>query len=249
MKKKMAHSIKTLFFSVTDFSCHHQNNYCDSRCAVVPGGCEQLFYDPTSLPDQWLILSPDTSQHSLLCTESECHFPGPPLHIYPLTVLFLFAVMIRRFLLFSLSCNDTSWLCSIFKAQTTYQLLLWGLTPSWILTVLEHVVPVDPHGTFSVITPKLSSTVLLPHLFWKERFIQHFACLLHSRQRPLINSNVSLAFTSPQYLLKKRQTIKSYSSFIYLSMRNTHFKVNGHEHTIVDANIKYWLSFKSDLQD
>lgn len=43
------------------------------------------------------------------------------------------------------------------------------LTPSWILTILEHVVPVVPHGTFSVMTPKFSCTVLLPHLFFEKK--------------------------------------------------------------------------------
>lgn len=48
------------------------------------------------------------------------------------------------------------------------------LTPSWILTDLEQVVPVVPHGKFSVITLKLSCIVLLPHLFLntKERVIK-----------------------------------------------------------------------------
>lgn len=49
-----------------------------------------------------------------------------------------------------------------------YPLLIYILTPSWTLTVLEHVVPVVPHGTFSVITLKFSCTVLLPHLFLKK---------------------------------------------------------------------------------
>lgn len=44
----------------------------------------------------------------------------------------------------------------------------FALTPIWTLTVLEHVVPVVPHGTFSVITPKLFSTVVLSHLFLNE---------------------------------------------------------------------------------
>lgn len=44
----------------------------------------------------------------------------------------------------------------------------FALTPSWTLIVFEHVVPVLPHGTFSVITPKLFSTVVLSHLFFNE---------------------------------------------------------------------------------
>lgn len=58
----------------------------DSRCAVVPGECEQLFCDPTSLLNQWQTQSPDTSQPSLFCTQSECLARGPPLHICPLIV-------------------------------------------------------------------------------------------------------------------------------------------------------------------
>lgn len=43
-----------------------------------------------------------------------------------------------------------------------------ALTPNCTLTVFVHVVPVVPHGIFSVITPKLFSTVVLSHLFLNE---------------------------------------------------------------------------------
>lgn len=56
-------------------------------------------------------------------------------------------------------------------------------------------MPVEPHGTFSVITPKLSCTVLFPHLFLKERdSFNMFSLFAYSVQRPLITLKFSLNF-------------------------------------------------------
>lgn len=62
--------------------------------------------------------------------------------------------------------------CNVLKTQ----ICRWGydpqssaLTPNCTLTVFEHVVPEEPHGIFSVITPKLVSTVVLSHLFLNEK--------------------------------------------------------------------------------
>lgn len=150
-------------------------NSCDSRCCGVPRWCEQLFFHPTSLPDRWQILSPRTSQPSLSCIGSQHHVPGRSLHIYPLKVWLPFAVIEKmHFLGFHSNVKTVVWYTTFIwlwwiLPQKTHPVLVWSLTPSWILTVLEHVVPVVPHGMFSVITPKLSSAVLLPHLFFKER--------------------------------------------------------------------------------
>ena len=66
---------------------------------------------------------------------------------------------------YPLKCIHYIWY--YFETQSSI-CLQWGPTPSWILTDLEQVVPVVPHGIFSVVTRKMSSTDLLPHLFLKK---------------------------------------------------------------------------------
>lgn len=89
-------------------------------------------------------------------------------------VLFLIFTL-QQFHFRSLISKKFSWFffffCRVQKTETCRLVhdTSFALTPSWTLTVLEHVVPVDPHGTFSVITPKGFSTVLLSHLFLKEK--------------------------------------------------------------------------------
>lgn len=63
-------------------------------------------------------------------------------------------------------------LCNVLKTQMCswgYDPTSFALTPNCTLTVFEHVVPVEPHGIFSVITLKLFSTEVLSHLFLNEK--------------------------------------------------------------------------------
>lgn len=140
--------------------------YCDSHCAVVPEGCAQSFCGPTSLPDRQQIPVPGTSQPFLSCTERQGRVPGLPLYNYLLTVWFRFSVILRTF---ELIIEDVLSQVQEVNDDFFFFSLARVLTPSWILTILEHVVPVVPHGTFSVMTPKFSCTVLLPHLFFKRK--------------------------------------------------------------------------------
>lgn len=64
----------------------------------------------------------------------------------------------------------------VFGNVLKTQMCSWGydptsfaLTPNCTLTVFEHVVPVEPHGIFSVIIPKVFSSVVLSHLSLNEK--------------------------------------------------------------------------------
>lgn len=53
----------------------------------------------------------------------------------------------------------------------------FALTPNCTLTVFEHVAPVEPHGIFSVITPKVFSSVVLSHLSLNDKERKSFLIL------------------------------------------------------------------------
>lgn len=160
---QIAHITIILFQNKSPIICTVTAN-CNSHCVVVPGGCEQLFCDPTSLPDQCLTLRSDTSQLFVLYSWLACHSSECALHIYALLNRFLSTVSSLILVTF------VHYAVLLMKIYVSILISVFLLTPNWILTFLEHVVPVDPQRTFSVITRKFTSAVLLPHAFLKERW-------------------------------------------------------------------------------